>query len=270
MAVNIIVLIKQVPRTSDVKIDPKTGSLLREGVASILNPEDRYGLEAALHLKEEHAGRVVAVTMGPPQAIDVISEALGLGADQGVLLTDPFFAGADTWATAFTLTLALQNLQPFDLIIAGRQAIDGDTAQIGPQVAEGLGLPQATYVQDLRLEQGRLVAQRLVEDGLETVDLPLPALVTVIKSTRVPRQFNIPKLLAACRPQADIMVWNAADIGARADQTGLAGSYTRVVKTYSPKIKREGVQFSGSADEIAQALITAWRDRHLIGGFSWP
>ncbi|MEW6264364.1 MAG: electron transfer flavoprotein subunit beta/FixA family protein [Thermodesulfobacteriota bacterium] len=260
----IVVLIKQVPNTTEVKIDPQTGSLLREGVEAIMNPEDRHGLEAAVGLKEKHGGQVTAVTMGPPQAVDVLTEALALGADEGILLTDRYFAGADTWATAFTLGLCLERLRPFDLVIAGRQAIDGDTAQIGPQVAEGLGLPQVTYCRGLEIENDRLIAERMVEDGVETVETPLPALVTVLEAVAAPRQPRLPGLLAACEPKAAIQVLDAADLGARADQTGLAGSYTRVIKTFSPKAQREGETFSGSAEEMAQALAQALRGRNLI------
>ena len=260
----IIVLVKQVPNTSEVKIDPKTGSLIREGVESIMNPEDRCGLESALRLKEQFGGSVIAVTMGPPQAVDVLTEALGMGADEGVLMSDRFFAGADTWATAYTLGLGLDKLRPFDLVVAGRQAIDGDTAQIGPQVAEGLGLPQATYVRKIELREGRLLCERVVDDGIEKVEMPLPALITVLEAVGEPRYPRIPNLLAACEPKAKIRVLNAADVGARADMTGLAGSFTNVVKTFSPKVKREGRTLDGNPGEIAKALTTGLRARNLI------
>jgi len=260
----IIVLVKQVPNTSEVRLDPKTGSLIREGVASIMNPEDRHGVEAAVSLKERFGGRVTAVTMGPPQAVDVLTEAMGMGADEGVLLTDRNFAGADTWATAFTLARCLDKLQPFDLVIAGRQAIDGDTAQIGPQVAEGLGLPQVTYVRAMEIRDGRLIAERVLDDGYEKVETPLPALVTVLEALNRPRYPYIPALLAACDPKAGIRVMNAADIGARADQIGLAGSFTNVVRTFSPKTSRECQALEGSPDEMARAVVAAMRERNLI------
>ncbi|MEW5723299.1 MAG: electron transfer flavoprotein subunit beta/FixA family protein [Thermodesulfobacteriota bacterium] len=260
----IIVLVKQVPNTSEVKIDPKTGSLIREGVESIMNPEDRCGLEAALRLKERYGGRVTAVTMGPPQAVDVLTEALGMGADEGVLLTDRFFAGADTWATSYTLGLCLKTLAPFDLVVAGRQAIDGDTAQIGPQVAEGLGLPQVTYVRKVDVREGRLECERVVDDGIEKVQTPLPALITVLEAVGEPRNPRIAGLLAACEPKAKIKVLNAADIGARADLTGLAGSYTNVVKTFAPKVKREGEAIEGTPAEMARTLLAGLRARNLV------
>ncbi|MFH1135068.1 MAG: electron transfer flavoprotein subunit beta/FixA family protein [Pseudomonadota bacterium] len=260
----IIVLVKQTPDAADVKIDPKTGSLIREGVESIMNPDDRHGLEAALELKDRHGGRVVAVTMGPPQAVDVLTEALGMGVDEGVLLTDRFFAGADTWATSYTLGLCLETLRPFDLVVTGRQAVDGDTAQVGPQLAEGLNLPQATYVRTLDVRGNILTAERLMDDGLEKVEVPLPALVTVMAGPREPRPPRIPEILAACLPQAKIKVLNAADIGARADLTGLAGSYTRVIKTFSPKTERVGRTIEGSPEEMARELVSAIRSRNLI------
>ena len=260
----IVVLVKQVPDAAEVKIDPKTGSLVREGVDGILNPDDRSGLDAAFLLKQKHGGKIIAVTMGPPQAVDVLTEALGLGADQGILLTDRFFAGADTWATSYTLGLCLEKLRPFDLVIAGRQAVDGDTAQVGPQLAEGLGLPQVTCVQSLDVAGGILTAERLQDEGLEKVEVPLPVLVTVSSGQGEPRYPVIPDLLAACRPSADIKVLNAADIGARADMTGLAGSYTRVIRTFSPKSEREGRSIEGTPEEMARILMSELRSRHLV------
>ena len=261
---HIIVLVKQVPNTAEVKIDPKTGSLIREGVESIINPEDRHGLEAALVLKETHGGRVTAVSMGPPQAVDALTEAMGMGVDEAVLLTDINFAGADTWATANTLALCLEKLKPFDLVIAGRQAIDGDTAQIGPQVAEGLGLPQATYVRDMTVSGGRLIVERVVEAGIEKLEMPLPALVTVLEGGREVRYPFVPALLAACDPKSKIRVMNAADIGARVDAIGLAGSFTNVVKTFSPKTGREGEDIEGSPEEMAKALLERLRSHNLM------
>lgn len=261
---NIIVLVKQTPNTHDVKIDPKTGSLIREGVESIINPEDLNGLEAAIQLKERRGGKVTAVSMGPPQAIDALTEALGMGVDEGVLLTDPNFAGADTWATAFTLARCLEMLKPFDLVIAGRQAIDGDTAQIGPQVAEGLGLPQATYVKAMDIEGGKLTAERIVEEGVERVEMPLPALVTVLEAVGAPRNPFIPALLDACDPKANIKILNAADIGVTVDKIGLAGSFTRVVKTFSPKTGRDCETIEGSPDEAARELVKRLMQLNLV------
>ena len=179
---NIIAMVKQVPDTTEVKLDPKTGNLIREGIENIINPDDRHAVEAAVGLKEEFGGKVTAISMGPPQAIDVISEALGMGADEGVLLSDQAFAGADTWATSFTLGKAIEKIGDYDLIICGRQAIDGDTAQIGPQVADCLDIPQMTYVYEIeQVNEKTILVNRRLEDGFEKVQfmnfffLPAPS-----------------------------------------------------------------------------------------------
>jgi electron transfer flavoprotein beta subunit len=261
--VRFIVLIKQVPDTVEVKIDPKTGNLIREGVPTILNPEDRHALEAAVGLKGE-GDEVIALTMGPPQAVDVLTEALGMGADKGVLLTDRFFGGADTWATSFTLGRAVEHLGPFDLVLCGRQAIDGDTAQIGPQVAEHLGVPQVTYVTDLRLEGGRLIAKRDLIDQVQEVETPCPALVTVLGALNRPRYPILENLLAACEEDAPIEVLNAADLGIMADKSGLRGSFTRVTKTFAPKVGRETETIEGPPAEMARRLLSILRDKALV------
>ncbi|MBN2126169.1 MAG: electron transfer flavoprotein subunit beta/FixA family protein, partial [Deltaproteobacteria bacterium] len=177
----IIVLVKQVPDTTEVRLDPKTGNLIREGVESIINPDDLHALEAAVALKEKAGGRITVLSMGPPQAIDAVSEAMGMGADEGILLSDRAFAGADTWATSSTLGKAIEKVGAFDIVFAGRQAIDGDTAQIGPQVADYLGIPQVTYVCEIEgVTKKSLVAKRRLEDGYERVRCDLPAMLTVI------------------------------------------------------------------------------------------
>lgn len=264
---NIAVLVKQVPDTNEIKLDPKTGTLIREGVESIMNPDDRLGLESALMLKDAHGAKVSALSMGPPQAIDVISEAMAMGADNGVLLTDRNFAGADTWATSVTLGKALERLmadEPLDLVIAGRQAIDGDTAQIGPQVAEHLGWPQITYVKEMHLEDGSLRAIRKVAGGVEEVSCPLPAVVTVLDAPQDPRWAMLDRLLWACTPKAPIQVWDAADIEAPAKDTGLRGSLTQVLQTFSPKSERKTEWLEGSPDEQARGLVGALSQRNLI------
>lgn len=178
---NIVVLVKQVPNTSEVKLDPKTGNLIREGIESIINPDDRHALEAAVTLKQAQGGKVIALSMGPPQAIDAVSEAMGMGADEGILLTDRMFAGADTWATSSTLGKALEKIGAFDLILCGRQAIDGDTAQIGPQVADYLKVPHVSYVFAIEaVNKNSLVVKRQLEDGYERIECGLPGLLTVI------------------------------------------------------------------------------------------
>jgi electron transfer flavoprotein beta subunit len=262
---NIIVLIKQVPNTTEIKIDPKTGTLIREGVESIINPDDRHAIELAVSLKGDYGGKCTVVSMGPPQAIDAISETLGMGIDQGILLTDANFAGADTWATAYTLGKAIKKVRKYDLIICGRQAIDGDTAQIGPQVAEFLGLPQLTYVGQVEHIDGkRIVVQRALEDGYERTESPLPALITVIGEINKPRYPRVDFLIDACKEKANIKIWNAADLGVTVQEIGLSGSLTRVIKTFSPKIKREGEMLRGSTDEVVNLLLERLHRTHLI------
>jgi len=262
---NIIVLIKQVPDTNEIKIDPKTGNLIREGVESIINPDDRHAIEVALTLKEALAGKTTAVSMGPPQAIDALSEALGMGIDQGILLTDKNFAGADTWATAFTIGRALRKLKGYDLIICGRQAIDGDTAQIGPQVAEFLNVPQLTYVREIeQIDEKRIVVKRALEDGYERVEASLPAVITVVKEANKPRHPRVSFLIDACQDKAPIKIWNAADLGVTVQEIGLSGSLTRVIKTFSPKSKREGEMLEGDTQAVVSQLIGKLHEKHLV------
>lgn len=265
---NIAVLVKQVPDTSDIKIDPKTGTLIREGVESIMNPDDRLGLETALGIKDQGDAKVTVVSMGPPQAIDVVTEALAMGADAGVLLCDRNFAGADTWATSYTLGKALQRLAHdaggLDLVIAGRQAIDGDTAQIGPQVAEHLSWPQVTYISRLETKDGGLHAWRRLPGGEEEVSCPLPALVTVLDAPQAPRWPLVDRLLWACTPAAPLEVWDAADIAAPAASTGLKGSLTLVQKTFSPKAQRKTQWLEGQPGQMAAELVAALKEHKLI------
>jgi len=261
----ILVLIKQVPDTTEVKLDPKTGNLIREGIESIINPDDKHALEAAVALKEELGGRVTVVSMGPPQAIDAISEALGMGADKGILLSDRAFAGADTWATSSTLGKAIEKIGQYDLILCGRQAIDGDTAQIGPQVAEYLAIPHVSYV--CGIEEARkksMVVKRRLEDGYERIQCTLPALLTVIDELNTPRYPVVGQLIAACEERAPITVWNAADIGAQTRDLGLEGSLTHVIRTFSPKTKREGEILQGDAKAAVETLVGKLRENRLI------
>lgn len=253
---NIIVLIKQVPNTTRVELDPKTGNLIREGLLSIMNPDDLHAVEAATTLKETCGGKVTVVSMGPKQAIDVISEAIGMGADEGILLTDKAFAGADTWATSFTLGRAIEKIKQYDIVFCGRQAIDGDTAQIGPQVADYLRIPQVTYVSEIEeVHERHVIVKRRLEDGFERIHCRLPALLTVIGELNQPRYPMIDRLIRACRDKAPIQIWNAADIGVKTDQVGLEGSLTQVIKTFAPKFKREGKILEGPTEAVVRELI---------------
>jgi len=261
----IVILIKQVPNTTEVKIDPKTGNLIREGIDSIINPDDTHAIEAALRLKEAYGGRVTGISMGPPQAIDALSEAMAMGVDRAILLTDRPFAGADTWATSTTLGKAIEKLGNYDLVIAGRQAIDGDTAQIGPQVAEYLGIPHVSYVAGIEsVDDGRITVKKAVEDGYQWLRMPLPSLITVISEINNPRPFHLARLLDACKEKAPVEVWNVADLNLKVNQVGLAGSLTQVIKTFSPKSKREIKMLSGDAKTQVRELLSELRQKRLI------
>ena len=260
---NIVVLVKQVPNTTEVRIDPKTGNLIREGVESIINPEDRHALEAALNIKETAGGKVTALTMGPPQAMEAVCEAIAMGADQGILLTDRAFAGADTWATSTVLGMAINRIGEFDLVIAGRQAVDGDTAQIGPQVAEFLGIPQLTYVRQIEAVEGKVVVERVLEAGCERIEAPTPVLVTVLASLNEPRHPTVQGLLFATSDRAPIKIWNAADIGAKAPDLGFAGSLTQVIRTFTPKEARDTRYLEGSPASVAAELVKALHEKEI-------
>lgn len=260
-----IAMIKQVPDTTEVNIDPRTGSLIREGVEGIINPSDRNAIEAALQIRDLLGGSVTAISMGPPQAIDAITEALGLGVDRGILLSDKCFAGADTLATSFTLGKAVEKIGTYDLVICGHQAIDGDTAQVGPQLAEYLNLPQITYVISIeKIAEDLIVATRSLENGYERVEYPLPALITVMKELNEPRFARFNRLIDACQKTAPIEIWNAADLGVKAYQVGLQGSLTNVVRTFAPKFKRKGEILEGTSQEVVEILFIKMKENHLI------
>jgi len=261
----IIVLVKQVPDTTEVQLDPKTGSLIREGIESIINPDDRHALEAAIRLKESHGGKVTVISMGPPQAIDAISEALGMGADEGILLSDKAFAGADTWATSLTLGKAIEKMEDYDLVICGRQAIDGDTAQIGPQVADHLKVPQVTYVCEVeQIDEKSMIVKRRLEDGFERIQCRLPAVMTVIGELNRPRHAMVGRLIDACKEKAPIKTWNAADVGVQTRDVGLEGSLTHVIKTFAPKFKRETEILEGDPEQAVRKLIGKMKENKLI------
>ncbi|MCK5915196.1 MAG: electron transfer flavoprotein subunit beta/FixA family protein [Deltaproteobacteria bacterium] len=261
----IVVLIKQVPDTAEVTLDRKTGNLIREGVESIVNPDDRQALGLALQLKDDYQATITDLSMGPPQAVDVLSEALGMGCDEAVLLTDRAFAGADTWATSTTLGKALEKIGNFDLVLCGYQAIDGDTAQTGPQIAEYLNLPQACYINNIeKVEGDKIIVTRCRDDVRERLAISLPALLTVSHITVSPRYPAMSNLINACSEKAPIKIWNAADIGALNHEMGMEGSLTQVIKTFSPKTSRAGEILEGDVPEVVNSLLGKMREVHLI------
>jgi electron transfer flavoprotein beta subunit len=253
-AMKIIVCVKQVPDAKDVRLDPKTNTLAREGVQSIMNPYDQHAVEEAVRLKEQLGGEVTVLSMGPPQAEEVIRQAIACGADQGVLVSDRAFAGADTWATSYTLARAIQTIGSFDLILCGKQAIDGDTAQVGPGLAMRLEIPFVTCVQKIRqaTETG-LVLERMMDDGYDVLSVNYPALLTVVKDINEPR---VPSLKGKMRAKkVEIKRLTAADIGADPACIGLAGSPTQVVKVFPPEARGGRTVFCGSLDEQISQLV---------------
>ncbi len=233
----IIVPIKQVPETGAVKMDEETGTMVREGVEAIINPLDLYGIEIALRLREEHDGEVIAISMGPPKAMKALREAIAMGCDSAVLISDKAFAGADTWSTSYVLSQAIKRMGGYDLIVCGERATDGDTGQVGPGIASFLDLPVASYVGKVESATAKTVrVQRLVEDGHEVLDVDLPAALTVVKEVGDPR---LPTLRGKQKAKkADVPTWGAGDMEVEADKLGLKGSPTRVVKIFRPKVAR--------------------------------
>ncbi len=250
----IIVCIKQVPDAKDVRLDPETNTLAREGVESIMNPYDQHALEAAVSLKESVGGEVTVMTMGPPQAEEVLRQAISCGADHGVLISDRSFAGADTWATSYTLAKTVEKTGEFDLVICGKQAIDGDTAQVGPGLAIRLGIPYATCIQKIRdAEASSIIMERMMDDGHDVLRSGYPLLITVVKDINQPR---VPSLKGKMKAKkAEIKVLTASDIEADPTCIGLPGSPTQVVKVFPPEPRGERAVLSGSVDEQVEQLV---------------
>ncbi|MBV7275690.1 electron transfer flavoprotein subunit beta/FixA family protein [Clostridium thailandense] len=258
---NIVVCLKQVPDTTEVKIDPKTGTLIRDGVPSIINPDDKNALEEALVLKEKTDGKVTIISMGPPQAEKALREAISMGADEAILISDRAFGGADTLATSHTLAGALKKLD-YDIIFAGRQAIDGDTAQVGPEIAEHLGIPQVTYVEKVEVEGDSLKVQRAWEDGYEVMTVKTPVLLTAIKELNEPRYMNMSNIFDAYKK--DVKIWSANDIDVDKSLLGLAGSPTKVKKSMTKEAKGQGELVSLPAKEAAACAVSKLKEKHFI------
>lgn len=262
----IVVCVKQVPDTTEVKIDPTTGTLMREGVPAIVNPFDLYAVEEALRLKEQFGGTTYAITMGPPQAAEALRECISMGIDEAILVSDRAFAGADTWATSYTLAHAIKTIGDVDLVICGKQAIDGDTAQVGPGVAEFLGVPFVAFVKKIEMidpENRRIRVHRMMESGYDVIESPLPALITVVKEINEPRVPSIRGKLRAKKYEPQ--VWKPDDIGADRSQIGLDGSPTRVIHIFTPEIRRQGEILDGdSPDEIVDKLYQKLKESGVV------
>lgn len=258
----IIVCIKQVPDTTEIKINPVTGTLIRDGVPSIINPDDKGGLEAALALKDRYGAHITVITMGPPQADAVLREALAMGADEAILLTDRKFAGADTLATSHALAAAIKRME-WDLIVTGRQAIDGDTAQVGPQIAEHLDVPQVTYVKELSYDGKSLFTiKKETEDGYQILEAKSPLLVTLLSSANKPRYMSVKGIVNAI--DKEVLVWGVSDIEADESQMGLKGSPTKVHKAFSKGVKSAGEQFEVEPEEAVGIIISKLKEKFII------
>jgi len=268
MAFKIIVCAKQVPDTNVIKINPATGTLIRDGVPSILNHDDNNALEEALKIKDKYKDvTVTVVSMGPPQATDLLFECIAKGADEGILVSDRAVGGSDTWATSNTLEAAIRKWEkingPVDLEFAGRQAIDGDTAQVGPQIAEKLDLPQVSYVEEFEIADNLkdITVKRQLEDGYELIKLQTPCLLTAIKELNEPRYMSMAGIFA----KKDIKVWNAADIEVDLSKVGLLASPTNVFRSFTPAPKAPGQVVAGDTEnEQAKNLLIQLKGKHII------
>ena len=250
---HIVVCVKQVPDPSQARIDRETGMVIREGVDKIANPFDLYALEEALRLTEAQGGQITALSMGPPAATEVLREAISMGVDHGVLLSDRRFAGADTLATSYTLAQAIRKLEDVNLIICGKQAADGDTAQVGPGLAANLDIPHITQVRKIvQLTKELLQVERMTDTGYEAIEVDLPAVITVVKEINEPR---IPGLRGMMRAKkAEIPVWGPEEIDAEEIRIGLKGSPTQVWRTFEPQRHHKGEMLTGTPSEQAAAL----------------
>ncbi len=260
---NIVVCLKQVPGTTKVQIDPQTNTLIRQGIKNIINPFDTYALEEGVRIKERHGGKITVISMGPPQAEDMLREAISLGADEAILLSDGAFAGADTWATAYTLAQAVDKLGQYDLAICGRQTIDGDTGQVGPELAEMLGIPFVAYVSQIEEINNKCMrVKRMVEDGHEVIETPLPAVISVVKGINIPR---LPSLRGLTKARSAVIpAWTARELGVDKSMVGLSGSFTRVIKIFFPQRTCRGEILQGELGSRVDSLIDKLRDAKLI------
>lgn len=253
-----VVCVKQVPDTTEVKIDPKTNTLVREGVPSIINPYDIHGVEAALQLKEKYGGKITVISMGPPMAVEVLKKTVGLGVDEAILISDRAFAGADSLATSYALTKTIEKInekEKVDLIICGKQAIDGDTAQVGPGIAARLNVPQLTYVMDIKeMDEESITVYRKVKNGKELTKAKLPALLTVVTDINNVRYASLPNLINASR--FDYKVWNKDNLDTEINKLGLKGSATMVRNIFAPPEREKGEMIPGGMDNPDEAITT--------------
>jgi electron transfer flavoprotein beta subunit len=264
--IKIAVCIKQVPGTTEIKIDPETNTLIREGIENMINPFDAYAVEEGVRIRERFNDgeiEVIALTMGPPQSIEILKEAISVGVDSAILLSDRAFAGADTWATSTTLAKAINKIEDCRLIILGKQTVDGDTGQVGPELAQRLNIPFIGYASSiLEIDRNKMKVKRLMEDRYETFEINLPAAISVVKDINIPR---VPSLRGKMKAKSmEIPVWDAARLEADENEVGLAGSYTQVVKIFTPQIKHETRMIEGSTEEQVDELHKVLKELNVI------
>ena len=258
----IIVCIKQVPDTSQMKFDKETYSLIRDGVPFIINPFDENAIEAGLQIKEKHGGEVIVISMGPPQVAESLRHAIAMGADQAILLSDRRFALADTLATSYTLATAIKKIGGYDILLFGKQSIDSDTAHVGPSVAEYLGLPQITYAKNIKIDDGKVIAERVLEGYSEIVESPMPVVITVVREINKPRHPSLKGVLRA--KKVEIPVWTPETIDADINRIGKNGSATVVTGTFTPSLRGKNEILTGTPEEIAETLFAKLRGLNLI------
>jgi electron transfer flavoprotein beta subunit len=260
---NIIVCIKQVPDVTEVSWDPETGSLIRKGIPSIINPNDKNAIESALQLKERYGGEVTALSMGPSQVEEALREALGMGVDKAIQLTAKDFAGSDTWATAYTLGLAVKKVGAYDLIICGKEAVDGMTAQVGPQIAEYLGIPQLTYAMHIEVVDSKVRVKQKLGDLYRLLEAPMPALITVEREAYRARVAPMDTILEAY--DKEIPVWKPNDLNGEMERFGLKGSPTKLRKVYTPKLRRGKVEMlEGSPEDTARQFVEKLKEKYIL------
>lgn len=252
---NVIVCIKQVPNTTQVRINPETNTLIREGVESVINPFDMYAIEEGIRIREKHGGKVTVLTMGPPQAESALREAIALGCDDAILLSDRYFAGSDTWATSYVVSQAIKKIGNYDIVLCGKQASDGDTAQVGPGISTFMDIPQVTYVKKIEEINNNIArVERMMEEGYEVIETSLPCLLTVVKEINEPRLASLKGKMRS--KKAEITRWTADDLNCDFDKIGLDGSPTRVVKIFTPPPRKGGVILQGDVPEIVEKLAS--------------
>ncbi|MEG1972352.1 MAG: electron transfer flavoprotein subunit beta/FixA family protein [Oscillospiraceae bacterium] len=259
---NIIVCIKQVPDTNEVKLDPIKGTLIRDGVPSIINPDDKAGLEAALAIKDKVGGKVTIISMGPPQADLAIREALAMGADEGILVSDRAFGGADTWATSSTLASAIRKVGDYDLIMTGRQAIDGDTAQVGPQIAEHLHIPNISYAEGIEIDGEYVTVRRQYEDRHHMLRVKLPCLITALSELNTPRYMTPGGIVDAYKKE--VKLFARKDLDVEDENIGLAGSCTKVFKSFTKPLKGKGTVVNLDPEESVDFLVEKLKEKHIL------